>query len=136
MRRHSHAAVLAVLTLAGAARLAFAQPAPSQDSLARCLSALRSSPSARRIADSTWTRHVTGLTLDTRIIEQRDAQPEFKLPIWDYLAVMVDDERIGDGRRLMREHRATFDTIERRYGVDPHIVAAIWGIESNFGRGS
>lgn len=135
MRRHSHAAVLAVLTLAGAARLAFAQPAPSQDSLARCLAALRSSPSARRIADSTWTRHVTGLTLDTRIIEQRDAQPEFKLPIWDYLAVMVDDERIDDGRRLMREHRATFDTIERRYGVDPHIVAAIWGIESNFGRG-
>lgn len=132
-----HALPVALL-LVGTARDAHAQGEPPTDSnqtLARCLAGVRASPSARRIADTTWERFTTGLTVDARIIEQRDAQPEFKLPIWDYLAVMVDDERIADGRRLMAERKATFATIERRYGVDPHVVAAIWGIESNFGRG-
>jgi membrane-bound lytic murein transglycosylase B len=36
----------------------------------------------------------------------------------------------------MVEHRATLEAIERRYGVDPAVVVAIWGIESNFGRGT
>lgn len=35
----------------------------------------------------------------------------------------------------MAEHRATFDSVARRFRTDPHVVAAIWGIESNFGRG-
>lgn len=138
MKRLARYALPLLLLLVGAACETHAQgapPADSGDALARCLAAVRASPSARRIADSTWERFTPGLTVDGRIIAQRDAQPEFKLPIWDYLAVMVDDERIADGRRLMAEHKATFAAIERRYGVDPHIVAAIWGIESNFGRG-
>lgn len=138
MKRCTRYLLPLLLSLVGAAPDAHAQGAPpvgSGDALARCLTAVRASPAARRIADSTWARFTPGLTIDARIIQQRDAQPEFKLPIWDYLAVMVDDERIADGRRLMAEHKSTFATIERRYGVDPHVIAAIWGVESNFGRG-
>jgi lytic murein transglycosylase len=138
MRRRASFARLVVLvtvSLAGATTHAAAQPAAASASLAQCLSAIRSSPAAKRIADSTWQRHVSGLTFDARVVEQRDAQPEFKLPVWDYFAVMVDPERIADGQRLLAEHRATFDVVERRYGVDRHVVAAIWGIESDFGRG-
>ncbi len=29
--------------------------------------------------------------------------------------------------------RRLFDAVERAYGVDRHIVAAIWGVESNYG---
>ena len=29
--------------------------------------------------------------------------------------------------------RATFAAVERTYGVDRHIIAAIWGVESNYG---
>ena len=32
-----------------------------------------------------------------------------------------------------REARATFDAMEKAYGVDRHIIAAIWGVESNYG---
>jgi lytic murein transglycosylase len=62
-----------------------------------------------------------------------DAQPEFTKALWDYLDVLVNDARIQRGRETLTKYRATFDAVERAYGVDRHIVAAIWGIESNYG---
>ena len=103
---------------------------------ARCLAAIRASPRGQRLAADTWERHARGLQPDPRVTAEQHAQPEFTLPIWDYVAVMVDDERIADGRRLMVEHGATLEAIERRYRVDPAVIVAIWGIESNFGRGT
>ncbi len=112
------------------------RPAAAQDGdLSRCLATIQRSPQARRVSAETWRRYTASLTRDPRIVTEQGAQPEFRLPIWDYLAVMVDDERIADGERLMAEHRATFDSVARRFRTDPHVVAAIWGIESNFGRG-
>jgi lytic murein transglycosylase len=105
-------------------------------SFARCLAAIRASPQGQRLAADTWERHARSLQPDPRVIAQQQAQPEFTLPIWDYVAVMVDDERIADGQRMMVEHRTTLEAIERRYRVDPAVVVAIWGIESNFGRGT
>ncbi len=101
----------------------------------RCIASIRASQAARRITERTWEKAVPFLERDGRVIEQLDAQPEFRLPVWDYLAVMADDERIADGQRLLKEESALFTRIERRYGVDKHIIAAVWGIESNFGRG-
>ena len=103
---------------------------------ARCLASIRESPRGMRIAANTWDRYGKGLQPDRRIITQQQTQPEFTLPIWDYIAVMVDDERIVDGRRMVVEHAATLEAIERRYRVDPAVLVAIWGIESNFGRGA
>jgi lytic murein transglycosylase len=103
---------------------------------ARCLAAIRASPQGQRLTAATWERHARGLQPDPQVIAAQNAQPEFTLPIWDYIAVMVDDERIADGRRLMVEHGTTLEAIERRYRVDPAVVVAIWGIESNFGRGT
>ncbi|MGB3278863.1 MAG: lytic murein transglycosylase, partial [Pseudorhodobacter sp.] len=51
----------------------------------------------------------------------------------DYLAIAASDERVSKGRAAYARHRATLDAIERRYGVEAHIVAAVWGLESYFG---
>ena len=110
-------------------------PAQERD-LGSCLAALRATRPARRVSAEIWERHTRDLTLDRRVLQQLDAQPEVRLPVWDYLAVMVDGERIDDGRRLMGEHRALLDELSAKYGVDPHLLVAIWGIESDFGRGT
>src|SRR5919108_5520519 len=89
---------------------------------ARCLASIRASPQGQRLTADTWERHAHGLQPDPRVIEQRQAQPEFMLPIWDYIAVMVDDERVSDGRRIMVEHSATLEAIERRHRVDPAVI--------------
>jgi len=101
----------------------------------RCLAAVRTSRVARGISATTW-RELDGVRPDSAVLAQLDAQPEFRLPIWDYVAVMADDERVADGTRLLREHRALFERVEQRFGVDAATVAAVWGIESNFGRGT
>jgi membrane-bound lytic murein transglycosylase B len=62
-----------------------------------------------------------------------DAQPEFTKSTWDYLDALVSDERITRGRELLAQHAPVFAAAERAYGVDRHIVAAIWGVESNYG---
>ena len=31
-------------------------------------------------------------------------QPEFKTPIWDYLAALVDEEKVADGKAMMRQY--------------------------------
>ena len=63
-----------------------------------------------------------------------EVQPEFKLPIWDYLAFLVDDKRVIDGREVMRKHSRALRAAERRFGVNRHVIAAIWGVETDYGR--
>ena len=73
------------------------------------------------------------LTPDLRIMDLLDRQPEFTKSFWDYLDLLVSDARIEQGRALLQRYRATFDAVERAYGVDRHIIAAIWGVETNYG---
>ena len=103
--------------------------------MSRCLADLRASRAARTITADTWDRHLGMVQRDANVLASLNAQPEFKLAIWDYFAVMADDERILDGRQMLRDHAALFRDLERTYGVDPAVVVAIWGIESDYGRG-
>jgi membrane-bound lytic murein transglycosylase B len=67
------------------------------------------------------------------VIERDRNQTEFKRSLQDYLAIAASDERIAKGRAAFARQRATLDAVERRYGVEAHIVTAIWGLESFFG---
>ncbi|KON80078.1 lytic murein transglycosylase [Azoarcus sp. PA01] len=108
--------------------------AGAQESFARCLEALRGMAATHDIAPATFEQHVAGLEPDMAVIGLLDYQPEFRTPIWDYLAGLVDDERVADGRAMAVQWAGTLQDIEARYGVDPATVVAVWGVESNFGR--
>lgn len=60
-------------------------------------------------------------------------QAEFAKPIWEYLRTAVSADRKQTGRDKIRANRALFDGLEARYGVDASVLAAIWGMETNFG---
>src|SRR6476646_8806895 len=45
-------------------------------------------------------------------------------------ASLTPDLRIMD---LLDNYRSAFDSVERAYCVDRHIIAAIWGVETNYG---
>ena len=61
-------------------------------------------------------------------------QPEFTRAIWDYLDRALSPQRIDAGRENLRRVRALPERALAPYGVDPAIVVAIWGIESDYGR--
>lgn len=60
-------------------------------------------------------------------------QTEFTRSLEDYLSIAASDDRIAKGRAALSRHSATLVAIEERYGVDRHILAAIWGLESFYG---
>src|SRR5215204_3205268 len=43
--------------------------------------------------------------------------------------------RISKGRQMLQRHAALLSRIERQFGVPPHVIVAIWGLESDFGTG-
>jgi membrane-bound lytic murein transglycosylase B len=98
-----------------------------------CIESLWPEAARRGVSRATFERHTKGLTPDLRIMDLLDSQPEFTKTFWEYLDLLVSEERIQKGREILAQHRATFDAVEKAYGVDRHVIAAIWGIESKFG---
>ena len=71
---------------------------------------------------------------DLKILELMDNQPEFKTAIWDYLAALVDDQRVA-GRP--RRHAAMGQRAGQAEAASASIatsIAGVWGVESNFGK--
>ncbi len=60
-------------------------------------------------------------------------QVEQRRSLEDYLSIAASEERVRKGRAAFSRHRSTLAAIERRYGVDAPIIAAIWGLESFYG---
>jgi lytic murein transglycosylase len=98
-----------------------------------CIEALWPDAARRGITRANFERFTAGLTPDLHIMDLLDAQPEFTKATWDYLDLLVNDDRIARGRQLLTQYASTFDAVERAYGVDRSIIAAIWGVESNYG---
>ncbi len=123
-----------ILPLLAPMLLAAALPAAADPAFADCLGGLRPLAAAAGIRGDTFDRHTAGLAPDPTVLESLDFQPEFRTPIWDYLAGLVDQERVDDGRAMLAEHAVLLKRVEAQYGVDPETVVAVWGVESNFGR--
>ncbi len=72
--------------------------------------------------------------INERAIDSNKKQPEFSKPIWSYVDGAASADRLNKGRGKLSEQSATFDQIEARYQVPRHILTAIWGLESAYGR--
>ena len=99
----------------------------------QCLANLWPQAARRGISQQTYVALTRDLTPDLRLMDLMDAQPEFTKAVWDYLDTLVSDARIARGKELLAQHRAVFDAAERTYGVDRYVIAAIWGVETNYG---
>lgn len=98
-----------------------------------CIAGLWPDAARRGITRANFERFTAGLTPDLSIMDKLDAQPEFTKAPWDYLDLLVSDDRIARGRALVTQYAPAFAAVERAYGVDRYIIAAIWGVESNYG---
>ena len=120
-------AALALVTLAGTA-------APAEASLSSCVAGLKAKAKRAGVTSSLVERALTGVTYDEKVVRFSRTQPEFRTPIWDYMTFLVDPERIADGRQSLSRQANTLAAVEKRYGVDRHIITALWGIESDYGK--
>jgi membrane-bound lytic murein transglycosylase B len=88
---------------------------------------------AKGIAAEMFQRATRGLTVDDEIANLNASQPEHVKTAGDYVNLLVSDSRIANGRAKHTEYADLLQRVEARYGVEKHVVLAIWGIESAFG---
>jgi lytic murein transglycosylase len=99
-----------------------------------CVGSLRADAARSGISARTLDVAFNGLEPDTKVLDFQKQQPEFKTPIWDYVDGLVDDDRVANGKAAMASQARALARAEEQYGVDRFMLAAIWGVESNFGQ--
>ena len=107
---------------------------PASADFRDCVASLRAAAVSQGVSASTFDSAMQGVTPEPKVIELSNNQPEFKTPIWDYLATLTDDEKLADGRAAMAKYVHALASAEQRYGVDRYAIAAVWGVESDFGK--
>lgn len=88
---------------------------------------------ARGFSQAEIERLLGNAHLNQKVVSQDRSQAEFAKMPWEYVESAVANSRVSNGRKHFIGHRRLFDDIGNRYGVDPAIVAAIWGMESSYG---
>ena len=71
---------------------------------------------------------------DPAVLKLAKNQPEFTSTTSDYLAKAVTPVRIETGQAMKAREAALLSAVEKKYGVDRHVLLGIWGMESNFGK--
>ena len=118
--------ILALCTLAAT------RPARAED-FADCLASLKPMAASQGVTAASFDAITNGLQPND-VLHFQHEQPEFTTPVWDYLAGLVDDERIHDGEAMLAKYADALAGIERRFGVDRATLVAVWGVESDYGR--
>lgn len=131
---------LAALLLAGAAGVGTAQSDAATESatvdeparFAEFLRGVRVDAAERGISAATLDAVLPGIALHRRAVQADRAQSEFVDTYERYLR-RVSPRRIERGRELMQTHGEMIGRVAEGYGVQPRFIAAILGLESDYG---
>jgi lytic murein transglycosylase len=122
------------LTAIAVALVVTALPGSAAADLSSCVAGIRNGVVGAGIDRGLAARALDDVAFDEKAVRFSRTQPEYRTPIWDYMAFLVDRERIVTGQAMLKEHAGTLAAVEKAYGVDRHVIAALWGIESDYGR--
>ena len=119
--------------------VAFATPALA----ARCggdfntfVAAMSAEAQAAGISQGVISQALSGVTQDPAVLNfDRRQRGTFNKSFEQYVSTRVGPGRINIGRAMMQRHASLLSRIEQQFGVPPQIVVAIWGLESDFGKG-
>lgn len=126
-RREFIATGLVALSMPG---LAGAQAA----GFANWVAGFRPRARAAGISNQTFDAAFAGVQYLPDSIRRDRNQAEFVKPLGEYMATAASDNRVQNGRAMLRQYSNLLSRIEATYGVPPHIVTAVWGMESNYGQ--
>ncbi len=91
---------------------------------------------AAGISQAVISQALSGVTQDGAVLAfDRRQHATFKKSFEAYVSTRVGPGRINGGRALLARHAALFTRIEQKFGVPRQIIVAIWGLESDFGKG-
>src|SRR3954467_1918652 len=100
------------------------------------VSAMSQEARAAGISDAVISQALSGVTQDPAVLSfDRRQRGTFNKTFEQYVSTRVGTGRINMGRQMLQRHAALLSSIEAKFGVPRQIVVAIWGLESDFGKG-
>lgn len=83
------------------------------------------------------TTPLSGVKYDTGVIKiDRTQHKAFQGTVEQFLARRAPASYVSKAKSLWKNNAALFNKIEQRYGVQPEVLLAIWGMETGFGANS
>ncbi len=125
------ASVLAVVTLA------------TPSFAARCggdfntfVAAMSQEAAAAGISQGVISQALAGVQQDMSVLAfDRRQRGTFNKSFEQYVSTRVGAGRIKAGRAMLQKHAGLLSSIEQKFGVPRNILIAIWGLESDYGKG-
>lgn len=71
--------------------------------------------------------------LSPLVLELDQKQPEAMSSFWNYFLKRVNNDKIREGKKMMRMHAKKLKQAYDIYRVPPDVLVAFWGIETNYG---
>ena len=106
----------------------------SRPSFGDFLAGVRTEALSRGIRQETLDAALANVHEPVPVVIERDrTQAETVFSLEKYLSRLLTPKLVTRGRAAFSRHTMLLEEIGARYGVPPAIIAAIWGIESNFG---
>jgi lytic murein transglycosylase len=100
------------------------------------LASMASEAQAAGVSASVTSAAFSGVTQDGAVLAfDRRQRYTFNKSFEQYVSTRVGPGRINGGRALLQRHAALLSRIEQQFGVPRQILVAIWGLESDFGKG-
>ncbi|MBY0406291.1 MAG: lytic murein transglycosylase, partial [Rickettsiales bacterium] len=112
----------------------FSAGAMAEASFSQWLSEFKAEALQAGISQATLDATFEGTETDDSIIELDRKQPEGRLSFAEYAKRNLTAKRIRDGQNFFAENEELLTRVGRKYGVQPRFIAALWGIETDFGR--
>ena len=91
---------------------------------------------AAGVSQAVINQAFAGITQDPAVLAfDRRQRGTFRKTFEQYVATRVGPGRINMGRQMLKRHGSLLGRIEQKFGVPRYILVAIWGLESDFGKG-
>jgi lytic murein transglycosylase len=100
------------------------------------LSQMSAEAQSANISQATVSQAFAGLTQDGSVLAfDRRQRYTFNKTFEQYVSTRVGSGRINGGRAMLQRYAPVLSQIEQKFGVPRQILVAIWGLESDFGKG-
>ena len=94
---------------------------------------------AQRAASAGFSPYITESVIGNispikRVISLDKKQPEFTQTFEQYIKARVTKYHVRVGREKLKQHKALFDKLEKKYGIPRQYLVSFWGLETVFGK--
>ena len=129
----SNAVTRGLSALAMAAALSLSTLAPSYANSAAFVASIWPLAEQRGVSRSAFEQAFAGYSFSSKLMEHTKSQPEFTRTVQDYIDRRVTNGQAQKGQSMRAEWAQTLAGAQQRWGVQPEVVLAIWGMETNYG---